>query len=141
MSGNVGVSVMGMVKDMPGQKKALNEFVSHNKRVGDALMNLEDGMDEDDPRPAIGYVPYPKMLFHATHGEIIVANKEEQKAREGEGYRTTPYEKPRVVVLDPAVEKKALVDENRELKGQITMLTDLMSKMEQRLDSIDKKGK
>lgn len=139
MNGSMSVLTTGLPKDMGGHKKSQAEFALHNKRVGDALMNLEEGRDEDDPRPAYVYQPYPKMLFHHEKGEIIVANKDEQKIKESEGWRTTPYEKPRVVVLDPAIEKKALMDENRELKGQIVHQTDLLSRLEARLESLEKK--
>ena len=136
----IGLQVSGGVpKDMPGQKRALKEFVQHNARVGDALMNLEDGLDEDDPRPAIGYVPFPKMIFHAKDGEKIVNTPEELKTAKAEGWREQPYEKPRVVVLDPAVEKAALIKENQELKASQTILTDQMSQLMNRLDAIEKK--
>jgi hypothetical protein len=117
-----------------------------------ALLNLAEGRKKDAPRPA--YDPnhpdnqWPVMLHHPAKGELTVGrslkgisnpaerkavtatNEEAVKAALKLGYRSEPYAKPQITVLDPAAEKAALVKQNEEVRGQLAELADKLAKLE-----------
>jgi uncharacterized protein YPO0396 len=49
-----------------------------------------------------------------------------------------PYLKPQVAVLDPAVEKKAMLEKNQELEGKLVAANDTLSKVLERLAALEK---
>ena len=110
---------------------------------------------------------WPKMMYHPAKGELIVGkaliyfepgpfgsriqfslggetrkqteedNLEAVKEAQINGYRAEPYLKPQIAVLDPAVEKAALLAKNQELEGKVTAANDLIQRMEARLSALE----
>ncbi len=146
MATNGTVSVAGIQKDgMGGLKESIGAFRKHHQEVGDALLNISgigtatgDSVDKDEPRPEYKHQNFPRMLYHASRGERMVDDAEEQRIAIEEGYRKDHYLKPQVAVNDPQVEKKELLDRNRELGGQVTILSEVIEKLEARLTAMEK---
>lgn len=129
----MGIQVSGVVTDMPGLKKSLNEHRIESAKTADQLLNVSDGfkgaknaagerLGQDDPRPPYVYAEYPRMLFHAREGEIIVHDDDQLQAAEAKGYRKTPYPVVKVTAANPDVEKANLQRELKEKDGQIASL-------------------
>lgn len=138
MSNNV--SVMGVQKDTGDPLKAsLAAFRKHHSGVSDALLNITEGLDPDDPRAAVQFQPWPTMLYHADGRFEPAADKSELGELQKRGFRREPYPKPQVQVLDPATEKKALLQQNQQLQGQITSQSDIIEKLAARLEALEGK--
>lgn len=143
------VNVVGLPNDgMGGLKESLSAFRKHHQQVGDALLNISGigtatggPVDKDEPRPKFEGTPYPRMLYHADGREAIAGTPAEAKALEKASFRADPYPKPQVPVGDPRQEKKELLDRNRELAGQVSVLTETLQKMAERLEALEGKGK
>lgn len=144
----LGVTVIGMQRDGGGLKKALAEVTRYNKIVSDAVLNVSgidtatgQPVDEDEPRAA--YDPtadrnqWPKMVYHLDGREATVFNFKEVKEAEGKGYRTEPYLKPQVAVVDPATEKKLLLDRLNQLEAEKTQNADIAFRAMQRLEGLE----
>ncbi len=148
MSANVHVAGLMTDGGMGGLKESVAKFKKHHKDVGDALLNISgidtstgDPVDKDEPRPGYQRQEFPKMIYHAAHGERIVENQGELDGYLQLGWRKEPYSKPKVEVLDPAVEKKASQDESVRLRGVIAQQTDLIEKLTLRLDAMESSKK
>jgi len=118
-------------------KQSQAEFRKHHKEVGDALLNLSEGKDTEDPRPDYNFQQYPQMIYHADGDEKIVHSDSEKKEYLNKGFRVQPYMKPQVAVLDPATEKKALMDQNRQLRQDLTVQGEMMAKMLERMEAME----
>lgn len=150
MSG-ANVTVAGLMTNdgMGGLKESVAKFRAHHKEVGDALLNISgidtltgEPTDKDEPRPAYQRQEFPKMVYHAEKGELIVEDVDDVGGKMGlrsalkAGYRREPYPKPIVVVNDPATEKKALMDHNQQLQGQITSQNDVIERQNKLMESM-----
>jgi len=133
-----------MPREMGGLKESQNAFKKHHIEVGNALLNISgvgtaDGepKDKDDPRPA--YIPqqFPKMIFHAEKGELVVEHQEELDLHLKRGYRLEPYPKPQVAIEDPKVEKAALQAQLKKKDGEIASLADTLQRAIARLDALE----
>lgn len=147
MSG--AVHVMGVPNQgMGGLKETLKRFTDHHHETGEVLCAISGvGMpggipgDKDDPRPAYQFQPWPTMVYHADGRFEPARNKEELAAWITKGFRREPYPKIQIEVLDPATEKKALKDENNQLRAQMARQADLMEKMIKRMEAYEQAGK
>lgn len=140
----MAVQVGGGNVEIDGYAATMGNFRKSHDGNSAALINLIHGRRADLPLPA--YDPdhadhqFPLMIY-SPNGEKVVGqslkgltgqarvaaaeqNEAELTAALKAGYRRAPYAKPQVAVLDPAVEKQALVDRNKELEGKIVALTD-----------------
>lgn len=118
-------------------KQSQSEFRKHHKEVGDALINLGEGKDTEDPRPEYTFQAYPQMIYHADGDEKIVNSDLEKKEYLAKGFREKPYLKPQVAVLDPAIEKKALMDQNKQLQQLLTIQGEQMATMMERMEAME----
>lgn len=156
----LGVTVLGVQRDGGGIKRALAENAKHNKAVADALLNvsgintivrdetgkiIERGSNkavhEDEEREA--YNPnddrnqWPKMMYHSDGREVLVFNFVETKDAASKGYREQPYLKAQVAVMDPAEEKKRLLDRLNHMEAEKNQATDLAIRAMQRLEDLE----
>ncbi len=137
----MAVTVSGIVsKEMGGLKESLGAFRRNVHEDADAILNITgiatptgQPVDKDDPRMPYVMQPYPKMVYHADGREVVVDDERELKMFQGQGFRTMPYIKPQIQVLDPATEKKELLDTNRQLQTQITLQNERLAKLEELL--------
>ena len=132
------VSVIGVNDGMGGLKESQAKFRKHHEEVGAALMNISgvgtatgDKVDKDEPRPGYQHEEYPFMLYKAGEelGRVVKSKAERDEAMK-EGWRVEPFPKPQVEVLDPATEKKALMEQNRQLQAQLQKLIERIDKVE-----------
>lgn len=141
MSG-ANVHVAGLMGgDMGGQKESQGKFRKHHQEVGDALNNIAEGIDKDEPRPGYTFKRFPMMIYHSDQREQVVDDEVELKQYLAAGFRKEPYPKPKVYVSSPELEKQALLDNNRNLQGQITTRDDLIARMAARLDALEAKDR
>ena len=147
---NETVSVIGQINEgMGGLKESLGAFRKHHIAVGDALLNISGvgtatgaPVDKHEARPPYKHDAYPAMLFHADGRQEIVEDAESEKELKELGFRPEPYLKPRVALHDPHQEKKELLDRNRELGAQVTILTETLQKLQEQVAALsNKKGK
>ncbi len=144
------IQVSGLMNDgMGGLKESLSKFRKHHKEVGDALLNVSGvgtatggPVDKDEPRPEYRPAdhPWPKMLYHAEGKEALAFADDEVEDLIRQGYRSTPYVKPRVAMLDPRAEKVEMLRKNAELQGQVTSQADLLQKALNRLEALENSG-
>ena len=147
----MGVEVFGIAQEIDGHGDAMEAFRTANNSNAAMLLNVSEKKKKNAPRPV--YDPrhpdngWPKMVYSAERGELVVGKSlvgvEDQGLRKrivaeneaaikeafANGYRTEPYIKPRVAVLDPAVEKAEMLRKNQEMEGRIVALTDLVTKL------------
>lgn len=137
------VIVSGRSREAGGLKESLARFTQHQKVCSDAVLNISDigipdndpqfpnGRDENDPRPEYDSAKnqWPRMIYHAQHGELIVHSEAELKEAKRQQYRDEPFPKPQIEVLSPEIEKKKLKDENDQLRGQMARLEDKLNKL------------
>lgn len=140
MSG-ANVHVAGLIgNDMGGLKESQGKFRKHHQEVGDALNNLADGVDKEEPRPPYAFKKFPMMIYHADGREHTIEARSdsevELKQYLAAGFRQQPYPKPKVFVSTPELEKKSLMDTNTQLQGQITQANDIMAKQREMLDDM-----
>lgn len=144
---SASVNVVGLQNDgMGGLNESLAKFRKHHAEVGDALLNIsgigtKDGKpaDKDEPRPAYVHQEYPKQTYHADGRELVVRNDKELRDAQKQAFRTEQYLKPRVHVGDPLAEKKELLDRNRELGGQVSILTEALQRLQQQVEALGAK--
>jgi hypothetical protein len=153
----MGVEVLGAGGEMNGFGDTFAATVRANKENSDILLNLADGKHKNAQRPV--YDPdhadnaWPKMVYSANPAkpELSVGkslkgvvdprdrkrieddNQAAMKAAIAQGFRSQPYPKPQIAVLDPAAEKMELKRKNDELQGQITTLTEQFQKLQEAL--------
>ncbi len=155
----MAVEILGNGGEIDGYGDSMEAFRNAERMNANALLNHMEHKKKNAFRPE--YDPrhpdnqWPVMLYHAENGEKVCGanlkglsgliredtekrNKAEMKFMQSSGWRTEPYLKPRVVVLDPAVEKEALIARNKELEGKIVALNDQFSKIMARIDSVEK---
>ncbi len=156
----LGVTVVGVQRDGGGIKRALAENVKHNKAVADALLNvsgintivrdengrvLERGSNkpvhEDEERevydPKAEKNQWPKMLYHADGRDALAFGLNDIKDLESKGYRREPYLKPQVAVLDPATEKKVLLERLTQMEADRNQNADIAVRAMQRLEELE----
>ncbi len=145
MSGAVQVQGLPGKATGGGTKEAQVKFRKHHIEVGDALLNLAEGIDQDEPRPQYVKQEFPMMVYHPEKGELIVEGMEDLpggqlglKSALKAGYRRQPFQKVAVAVLDPATEKLELLAKLRQKDGEIATLTDLVLKINTRLEKLEK---
>ena len=142
------IMVMGQLDDMEhGLPESLAAFDKNNRETTDALMNLSgigtvDGkkVHHTTPRPAYQPQPFPAMLYKPGE-EITVTDAAELADAQRRGYRTEPYLKPQVEVLDPAQEKKNLMETNKQLQAQLIQQQETVAKLAERLEAMEGTGK
>ena len=137
----MGIQVFGGMQQAGGFKAALKEHREHHKKQGDQLNNLVDGIDHNDPRPAYVHQGYPMMLYKPLPGEDgqkIVMNADEAELATQNGWREKPYPVISVTVLDPATEKKNLLDSNNQLQSQLIQQQEMLNKLMERLEAMEK---
>lgn len=153
------VETIGIPGETNGYADAHAEFRQAHENNTRQLLNLAAGRKKTDPLPAFDPEHsdnhWPLMVHHAVKGELTIgknllglkgrerveteaANKKELEAVLKQGYRREPYPKPQVALLDPAVEKAALLERNKMLEGMIVQQNDLMLKLSARLEAIEK---
>jgi hypothetical protein len=156
----MAVETIGMGGEINGYGDAMDAFRSSHEQNSRALINLAAGRKKNavippfDPQHPDNQ--WPVMVYHAEKGELTVGknllglvgivrqdaektNKAELNAALKAGYRTEPYKKPQVVVLDPAVEKAAILAKQNELQGIIVAQNDVNQKLMARLEALEKK--
>ena len=145
-----------------GFEDAIAAHVASHEQNSNALLNLGEGKKTTDPRPP--YNPdhpdnaWPLMLHHAAKGELTVGTSlkgvtdpAERKRIHAEntaavdaaikqGYRYEPYPKLQIQVLDPVVEKAALMQKNKDLEGQLRAQADVTNKLMARLEALEAGG-
>lgn len=128
-----------------GLKASISAFRKHHQEVGNALLNLSGidtvtgaAADKDDPRPTYRHQAWPKMVYHADGRDLIVGNDAELKAAVGKSFREQPYPKAQVAVGDPAAEKKLLLDEIRERDGKLAIQNEMLMKLTERMEQMEK---
>ncbi len=158
----MAVEILGNGGEVNGYGDSMEAFRNADRMNANALLNHMESKPKNAFRPE--YDPrhpdnqWPVMLYHAEHGEKVVGvnlkglegfmredaekrNKEALKAAKEDGYRHEQYMKPRVVVLDPAIEKAALLARAQRAEGQVVALNDAFAKMEERLNALEKTKK
>lgn len=135
----MSVSVMGGVQEEFGIKTAMKVQRVHNGEVADALLNISgvgtrtgEPVHKDEPRIPYTHAEFPKMLYRSLPGEkgqLVVMHANEMKAALESGWREEPYPVLQVAVLDPAQEKKNLLDTNERLQSQLIQMQEQMDKM------------
>lgn len=157
----MGVEVIGQVGEVDGYGDSMDAFRKGHEQNTAILLNLAEGKKKNAYRPPFNPNSadnaWPVMLYHPEKGERVLGvslvgltgtarrdaekdNLETVKAAKNIGYREEPYKKPQVVVLDPAVEKAALVAENQAMKGTIVSLSDQLNKLSQAVEKLMAKG-
>lgn len=142
-----------------GLGESLAAHIESHESNTKQLLNLAEGRKKTDPRPV--YDPshpdnhWPQMVHHPAKGELTVgkslkgvtapfrantakANEAEKEAAFRAGYRSEPYIKPQIAVLDAASEKAAMAKEIEQLKGANNVLSDQFAQLMARLDKKDK---
>lgn len=127
----------GIQKGEGGFKESMKAFRTHHKEQGDQLLNIADGIDKDDARPAYIHKQFPKMLYKPTDEKVVMHEQEMKDAIET-GWREEPYPRVQIAVLDPATEKRALIDRNGQMEAQIVLMQEQINKL---VTSMEKKGK
>lgn len=156
----MSVETIGMGGETNGYGDSMDAFRSAHEQNTRALLNLAAKRPKNAPIPP--YNPshpdnqWPVMVFHPEKGELTVGknltgltgvvrkdvettNKADLAMALKMGYRDEPYQKPQITLLDPAVEKAAMLAKHRELEGTIVAQQDYMSKLEARLAALEKK--
>ena len=155
----MAVEQIGSVGEINGHADAMDAFRAAHELNSRQLVAIGMGLKKNAVIPA--YDPehedndFPVMLYHPEKGERIIGKSAKglgdpkaraALARENAdlvlaakklGYREEPYVKPQIAILPPEVEKKALQDKLSGLEGQNTLLLDMLTKLQARLDAAD----
>jgi hypothetical protein len=146
--------------EINGYGDAMDAFRASHEQNSRQLVNLANGRKKNAVIPS--YDPdhpdnqWPLMVYHPEKGELAVGrnlvglvgivradaektNKAQLADALKSGYRKEPYLKPQVVVLDPAVEKAAMLAKQNELQGVIVSQNDVLQKLMARLEALEKK--
>ncbi len=148
----MSVSVIGTDYDnLDGLQTALDSTFKTHRENAVQIMNVHDavqarkaglrGPKKQDPRPAYVYQPFPKHTYHADGRELVCADPAALDAAKERGFREEPYPVARVAVGDPKAEKAALEAKLRESDGKLAVQNELLLKLTERLDAIDKRKK
>ncbi len=147
----MSVAVMGGVATEFGLKTAQTVQRKHNQDVAEKLLNISgigtqggQPVHMDDPRPAYAHQQFPKMLYKpdpGEKGEKIVLTQTEMAVAIQDGWREEPYPRVQIAVLDPASEKKALLDTNNQLQSQLIKMQEQMNQMAEQMAAAAKKAK
>lgn len=139
------VQVLGVDRPVGLLKESLTAFRKHHEEVANALLNVTEGADKDDPRPAYQHRDWPKMIYHSDGREQLVTNDRELESFTLRGFRSASFPKVQVAIGDPAAEKKVLLDEIRERDGKLAVQNEMLMKALARLEALEavnlKKGK
>jgi hypothetical protein len=68
--------------------------------------------------------------------EAETANKAALTQAQREGFRLESYLKPQIAVLDPALEKAALIAKNAEFEGKIVAQADELLKLREAVEKL-----
>lgn len=151
----MGVEVIGVAGEVDGYGDSMEAFRTGHATNANILLNLAEGKKKNAPREP--YVPdhpdnqWPVMVYHPAKGEKVIGvnllglNGTTRKQAEADnktalaqsvkdGYRAQPYIKPQIAVLDPAVEKAAMLAKNQELEGKIVAQADDLAKLRAAFD-------
>ena len=131
------VIAIGMMREAGELTESLAKFRKHHKEVGDALLNISGQgtrtggpVDKDEDRIPYRHQEFPKMLYHADGREEIVQTDADMKDMLKKGFRRESYPRiPQVEINSPAVEKKALIAQNQQLQGQLTLQQEQIEKL------------
>ena len=135
------IQVFGGMQQAGGFKQAMKEHRMHHQKQGDELIQVSNGLDHNEPRAAYEFQPFPEMLYKPDPGEKgqkVVMNETEKAIALQDGWRVESYPVVQVAVLDPASEKKALIEHNNQMAAQLVQQNELMQKMAARIEAIEK---
>jgi hypothetical protein len=153
----MAVETIGITGETDGFGDSKEAFLNAHHSNSNALLNLADGKKKNAPRPV--HDPehpdnqWPKMVYHPEKGNLTVGTnlkglsgvlrKEAEKNNETalanavkSGYRSDPYLKPQIAVLDPATEKAALQAKNQELEGKLVAQADQLARLQAAVDTL-----
>lgn len=146
----MAVEVLGVPGESNGYGDSMDAFRNAHRDNSRIILNLAAGRGKNDHAPAHDPThpdnQWPVMVYHPEKGEKTIgvnllglkgaARKEAEQANEAAltlavklGFRSDPYLKPQIAVLDPAVEKAAIIAKNHELEGKIVAQADDISKL------------
>jgi len=125
--------------------ESLDAFKTNEEKRARGLLNLV-GVGTIDGKPAKlqAYRPeyvhqeYPRMVYHADGRDMIVDDAEEHEIMRQNGFRDRPWDKPRVAVADPGVEKKILQDKLQQKDGEIAILTEGVAELRDTVEQLMK---
>jgi len=146
----MAVEVIGVPGESNGYGDSMDAFRNSHRDNSRIILNLAAGRKKNDPP-----IPYnsahpdnawPKMVYHAERGEKTIGtnlaglsagakasterdNKAALAQSVKDGYRSEPYPKPQIAVLDPAIEKAQLKAKNEALEGMIVSQADDLAKL------------
>lgn len=147
----MGVEVLGVANEGNGHGDTMDLFRAAEIANSKVLLNLAAGRKKNAPQPV--YDPdhsdnaWPKMMFHPGLGERTVgksligvtdedelaalekANQKDVTKAKADGFRDEPYPKVQIALLDPAAEKKAMLDKITEQGGQLVALSEMVNKL------------
>ncbi len=158
----MAVEILGNGGEVNGYGDSMEAFRNADRMNANALLNHMERKPKNAFRPE--YDPrhpdnqWPVMLYHAEHGEKVVGvnlkglegfmredaekrNKEALKKMLSDEWQYEQFMKPRVAVLDPAIEKAALIARAQHAEGQVVALNHAFIKLEERLNSLEKTKK
>lgn len=159
----MGVEVLGVANEGNGHGDTMDSFRQAEISNSKVLLNLAAGRKKNAVAPS--YDPdhsdnaWPKMMFHPGLGELVVgktllgitdedaraivekANLKAVAQAMAGGYRSTPYPKVQIALLDPAAEKKAMQDKITEQDGKLVALAEQVSQLLAASTAAGKKGK
>ena len=153
----MSVEVIGIPGESNGYGDSMDAFRGAHENTSRIILNLAAGRKKNAPAPI--YDPshpdnqWPVMVYHSANGEKVIGTSlaglvgaaRTQAERENkaalaqairDGYRQEPYQKPQIAVLDPAAEKQALADRNKELEGKIVAQQDLLAKLQASVEKL-----
>ena len=129
---DMAIQVFGGMQQAGGFKQAHKEHRLHNAKQGDELLQVSEGLDHNEPRAPYLHQSFPTMLYKPDPGEKgqkVVMNATEKSVALQDGWRDEPYPVVQVAVLDPATEKKNLMDTNNQLQAQIVVQQETLNRM------------
>ena len=142
-----------------GHAESMEAFITNHEQDSRKLLNLAEGKPAKAARPT--YDPshpdnaWPLML-HSSKGEITIgkslrgvtnqaeraaivkANELAKREAMALGYRTEPFVKPQVAVLDPATTAANMQKRNDELQAQLMAQSDLMARLAAQVEALEK---
>lgn len=110
-------------------EESLEYFRDAHRKNSDEILNITEKRKKNAARVYV-YRPYPKMTYHADGREVVIFSEEELESQTDLGFRTTPYIRPRVVVLSPAEEKASADKRFKEQEEMIRQLSDTLARMQ-----------
>lgn len=129
----MAIQVFGGMQQAGGFKQAHKEHRLHNAKQGDELLQVSEGLDHNEPRAPYLHQSFPTMLYKPYPGEKgqnVVMSATEKAVAIQDGWREDPYPTLQVEVLDPATEKKNLMDTNNQLQAQLVRQSEAIQQMQ-----------